>query len=174
MVDLLPGHLAVLVDHVRCAGGDAHLLDVGVVLAGHGALRMEVREQMRSEVLVTPEGLERERAVHRDAEYLGAAVGEPVGQVRNVVELLGADAAESQWIEDQHHVVPAQRGERDLFALFVPEGEVRSLRSNFYGHLVLLVGCWLERSAPCYCGGPQPPQASALPHSWRNRDMPMK
>src|SRR5919109_4936868 len=52
VVDLLPGHVAVLVDHIGGAGREAEPVEVGAVLLGDRALRLEVREQVGGEVLL--------------------------------------------------------------------------------------------------------------------------
>jgi hypothetical protein len=70
---------------------------------------VEVGEQLRLQVLVALERLQDEWAVDRDPDHLGAGRVVAVRRAAQVVELLRADPAEGERVEDEHRVAPAQR-----------------------------------------------------------------
>jgi hypothetical protein len=66
-----------------------------------------------------------ERGVDRHAVQLHPALREVVDQLLVDRELVRADRAEVERVEDQHRGLALQVGERDRLAILIPELEVR-------------------------------------------------
>ena len=85
---------------------------------------MEVRQQRNRDSEPLPEGLVRVRGVDRDAVQLHTGRLQLAEDLLVHVELVGADRAEVERVEDQDRRLPAKGLERDLVAVLIPQLEV--------------------------------------------------
>src|SRR2546423_220295 len=124
-----PLHDAVRADHHERSCGHAALLVVDAELAGHLALRVEVREQRDRHAELLLEGIVRIRGVYRHAVQIDAARLQLAEHLLVDVQLVGADRAEVERIEGEDHRPPPKRLEGDLLPVLVTQAEVRRLRA---------------------------------------------
>ena len=91
---------------------------------------MEVGEQRDRHAELLLERLVRVRGVHRRAVEVGAASLQLAVHLLVDVELVRADRAEVERIEDEHHGSAPERLEGDLLPVLVTQAEVRRRRAR--------------------------------------------
>src|SRR3954452_204423 len=100
------------------------LLDVGAVGTSDLPLGLEVGEQLRVDAELLLEGLVGEAAVDADPDH-GHALGLDLRLDLLVDrELVAADRAEVERVEDQEDLLAAEVGERNLLAVLIAESEI--------------------------------------------------
>ena len=115
---------AVGVDQDQRAVGHAGRLEVGAVGLRDLALGLEVGEQRGVDAELLAEGLVGVDVVDADADQLDALLLEFGLDLLVDRELVRADGAEVERVEDEQHATTAEVGERDLLAVLVAQREV--------------------------------------------------
>src|SRR4051794_32652731 len=113
-----PLDLAVLDQH-EAAVADARPVDVGAVGLRDLALGMKVGQQRHGQIELLAEGVMRIAGVDADADQRRALRLDLAEHLLVQVELIGADGAEVERIEDEHELAPGEVGKRDLVAVLV-------------------------------------------------------
>src|SRR5919109_2783759 len=106
--NVLVANRSIGIDEIQRAFREAIRIAHHIVQAGHLSLGMKVRKQGKGETADGRPGPMTVEAVHRDAEQLGVGEFEfcQLGLIE--AELIAADGAPVQWIENQDDILPAE------------------------------------------------------------------